>query len=323
MANKHGILLVNLGTPSDATPDAIKHYLSEFLRDRHVVDLNPLIWLPILHGVVIPKRLKYITKHYQAIWLNKKSPLLYYSEQLYQKIQAMYPNIPCELAMTYGKPSLESAISRLQRECHTIHVISLYPQYSTTTTLAVIDKIKQLTKKRKKINFNYLYDYADHPKYISALAEHIDQSICINQPDTLVLSYHGIPESYIKKRKDEYAERCQLTTQLVSERLKQYYPKLHIIQAYQSQFGKAKWIGPNTSDILIELAKQEKSVAVICPGFAADCIETLHEINIENRALFLGNGGEHFNYIRALNDNKSQLKLFKAIIDDLLATKSN
>lgn len=319
MAIKQGLLLVNLGTPSQATPEAIKRYLSEFLRDRHVVDLNPLIWLPILHGIVIPKRLKYITEHYQSIWLNDQSPLLYYSEQLCKKIQAYYPDIPCQLAMTYGEPSLANAISRLQ-ECDIIHVISLYPQYSTTTTLAVIDKIKQLTANNTPAIFNYLHDYADHPRYISALVEHIDQHICINQPDTLILSYHGIPESYIKKRQDEYAERCQLTTQLVSERLKQYYPKLHIVQAYQSQFGKAKWIGPNTSDIVIELAKQEKSVSVICPGFAADCIETLYEIEVENRELFVQCGGEQFSYIPALNDHDNHVKLFVEIIEQLLST---
>lgn len=322
MTSKQGILLVNLGTPSDVTPKAIKRYLSEFLRDRHVVDLSPLIWLPILHGIVIPKRLKYITHHYQDIWLNDQSPLLYYSQKLAEKIQTLYPDIPCELAMTYGEPDLESALARL-KSCEKIHVISLYPQYSTTTTLAVIDKIKQLTDNSTAPIFNYLHDYADHPRYISALVEQIDQHICINQPDSLILSYHGIPESYIKKRQDEYAERCELTSQCVIEKIKQHYPKLEVIIAYQSRFGKAKWIGPNTSDVLVELAKKERSVAVICPGFSADCIETLHEIDIENRALFMGAGGESFSYIPALNDSPLHVELFSAIINDLLSDQPN
>ncbi|WP_392558225.1 ferrochelatase [Orbus mooreae] len=323
MTKKQGILLVNLGTPSHATPEAIKQYLKEFLLDRQVVDLNPLIWRPILQCFVIPKRLKYIVEHYQSIWLNDQSPLLYYSQQLCQKVQSHYPNVSCELAMTYGEPDLNDALIRLQ-QCDTVHVISLYPQYSTTTTLAVINKVKQLTKNWPQSPiFNYLHDYADHPKYIAALVNQIDQHICINQPDTLILSYHGIPMSYIKKRHDEYAQRCELTTMLVKQKIAQYYPKLDIIMAYQSRFGKAKWTGPNTSDVLCELGKQEKSVAVICPGFSADCIETLYEIDVENSELFIGCGGEQFNYIPALNDSQMQVDMLSAIIDELLDYNSN
>lgn len=318
MTTKQGLLIVNLGTPNQATDRAIKCYLGEFLRDRHVVDLNPFIWLPILYGIVIPKRLKYITQHYQEIWLNNKSPLLYYSELLTEKLQAAYPQVQCELAMTYGEPSLNHALNKL-KSCETIHVLSLYPQYSTTTTLAVIDSIKKITKPwSHPPKFNYLYDYADHPAYISALAQQIDQSICINQPDTLLLSYHGIPISYIKKRQDEYVERCELTSQHLKQQLERHYPKLNILMTYQSRFGKSPWTEPNTSDVLVELAKQQRSVAVVCPGFAVDCIETLHEIDIENRELFMQHGGQQFSYIPALNASDAQLELQKQIVNDLL-----
>ncbi|WP_392561493.1 ferrochelatase [Orbus sturtevantii] len=318
MTNKQGILIVNLGTPSQATPDAIKKYLGEFLRDRHVVDISPFVWLPILYGIVIPKRLKYITKHYQKIWLNEQSPLLYYSKQLCHKLQESRPNLQCELAMNYGEPTLESALNRL-KHCDTINVISMYPQYSTTTTLAVINKIKSLTKQwSDSPKISYLHDYADHPVYIAALVQQIDEHICIDQPDVLMLSYHGIPISYIKKRQDEYVIRCELTTQLIQQALHLYYPKLEIIMTYQSRFGKGKWTEPNTSDILIELAKKEKSVTVICPGFAVDCIETLHEIDIENRELFMQYGGEQFNYIPALNDSTLQVGLLYTLLDDVL-----
>jgi len=300
MAQKQGLLLVNLGTPKQATPDAIKNYLGEFLRDRHVVDIPPLIWLPILYGIVIPKRLKYITEHYQKIWLNEESPLLYYSNQLCQKLRQLRPNLPCELAMTYGEPNLESALNRL-KQCDRIKVVSMYPQYSTTTTLAVIDKIKTLTKKwLNPPKIDYLHDYADSPAYINALVRQIDEYICLDQPDILMLSYHGIPMSYIDKRQDEYVTRCELTTQLIKEALNYFYPKLEILMTYQSRFGKGKWTEPNTSDILVELAQKDKSVTVMCPGFAVDCIETLHEIDIENREIFVLAGGKKFNYIPAL-----------------------
>lgn len=317
MSIKQGLLIVNLGTPSQATPQAIKEYLAEFLRDRHVVDLNPLIWLPILHGLVIPKRLKYITDHYQQIWLNNQSPLLYYSKQICQKLQKKYPNFQCELAMTYGKPNLTTALNRLKK-CNKIHILSLYPQYSTTTSLVVIDKIKALTQNwQNPPQFNYLYDYADLTAYIIALVKQIDNKICINQPDTLLISYHGIPIRYINKRHDEYVNRCKLTTELLQQKLQQYYPDLEIMMTYQSRFGKGKWTEPNTSDVLINLAKQEKSVAVVCPGFAVDCLETLYEINIENRALFIQHGGQQFNYIPALNDSALQLSLMKKLIQQL------
>lgn len=317
MPIKQGVLIVNLGTPSLAEPHAIKTYLAEFLRDRHVVDINPLIWLPILHGIVIPKRLKYITAHYQKIWINEQSPLLYYSQRLYQQLQQARPDLLCEFAMTYGEPSLESSLNRLQ-SCQTIEVICLYPQYSTTTTLAVIDKIKTITKNwQTSAQYHFLHDYADHPIYISALVKQIDQHICINQPDVLLLSYHGIPMSYIQQRHDEYVERCELTTKLINDAIAKHYPQLEIIMTYQSRFGKGKWTEPNTSDVLTQLARQGKSVAVICPGFAVDCIETLHEIDIENRQLFIQNGGEQFDYIPALNDSNAHVELLLTLIDDL------
>lgn len=316
MLKQQGVLLVNLGTPSQPNPVAIKKYLAEFLRDRHVVDLNPLIWLPILHGIVIPKRINYITAHYQEIWLNDQSPLLYYSQQLCQKLQESRPDVQFELAMNYGEPTLESALQRL-KQCSRIDIISMYPQYSTTTTLAVINKIKKITERwQNKSSIHYRHDYADNNTYISALVQQIDHAICTNQPDVLMLSYHGIPISYIKKRQDEYAIRCELTTQLLKQALTPIYPHLDIIMTYQSRFGKGKWTEPNTSDVLIELAKQKKSVTVSCPGFAVDCIETLHEINIENHELFIHNGGQQFDYIPALNDSQLQIDLLLALLDN-------
>lgn len=315
MAFKQGVLLVNLGTPAHATSAAIKQYLGEFLTDRHVVDINRLIWLPILYGIVIPKRLKYIIKHYQTIWLNNQSPLLFYSQQLCQKLASTYPKLDCRLAMTYGEPNLELTLDQMKHYSH-IDVISLYPQYSTTTTLAVIDKIKAISQSwSSKPQFNFVRDYADHPAYISALVKHIDHHLCIDQPDTLLLSYHGIPIQYISKRQDDYVDRCLLTSKLLKEALVKIYPNLNVMHCYQSRFGHGKWTEPNTSDVLIKLAQQGKSVAVICPGFAVDCIETLHEIDIENRQLYFEHGGSQFNYIEALNANHYHVEILKSLIN--------
>ncbi|SCB85201.1 ferrochelatase [Gilliamella intestini] len=311
MNQKEGLLLVNLGTPNAATPKAITQYLTEFLLDRHVVDLPKLLWYPLLKYRIIPKRVPYIIKHYQKIWIEGSSPLLHYSQLLCNKLQQRLPNVQCELAMTYGEPSMQSALNNLS-SCTKITVLPLFPQYSTTTTLAVIDKLNQLITLNQIIaEINYIRDYADHPSYINALYLQIKQAFeDQGEPEMLVLSYHGIPERYIHKRKDDYIKRCKLTTQLLIEKCQKNDINLPIEMAYQSKFGKGKWVEPNTSDVLEQLAKQGiKNVNVICPGFSVDCIETLYEIDGENRELFFNAGGKTFYYIPALNDTDLQVEL--------------
>ncbi|MDF7666821.1 ferrochelatase [Orbaceae bacterium ESL0727] len=320
---EQGLLLVNLGTPSALTKTAIKDYLAEFLHDRHVVDLNPLIWYPILHGIILPKRVPYIMQHYQKIWINAQSPLAYYSQSLCQKLQTNQPTktpIQCELAMTYGQPAILSALNKLQ-QCKKITVLPLFPQYSTTTTQAVFDKIKLIVDKQKiGAEINYHYDYADHPSYIDALYIQIEQAFAAQgKPDALVLSYHGIPIKYITKRHDAYPQRCELTTQRLAQKLQHNHPDIPVKMAYQSKFGKGEWTTPNTSHLLTQMAKEGiKHVHVICPGFSADCIETLYEIDDENREIFLAAGGERFSYIPALNDTDLQVKLVWDLLKDVL-----
>ncbi|OCG19754.1 ferrochelatase [Gilliamella sp. App4-10] len=314
---KQGLLLVNLGTPSATTPDAIKQYLTEFLLDRHVVDLPKLFWSPILKSLVIPKRVPYIIHHYQKIWINGASPLLHYSRLLCDKLQRHLPNIQCELAMTYGEPDIQSALNNL-RSCSKITVLPLFPQYSTTTTLAVLDKLKQIIASDQIIdNICYIRDYADHPSYINALYLQIKQAFQDQgEPEVLVLSYHGIPERYIHKRKEDYIERCEMTTQLLIEKCRANGLNRPIQMAYQSKFGKGKWVTPSTSDTLRALAQSGvKNVHVICPGFSVDCIETLYEIDEENRELFFNAGGKTFYYIPALNESDLQINLIIALIN--------
>ncbi|WP_176700611.1 ferrochelatase [Gilliamella sp. App4-10] len=317
MEKKQGLLLVNLGTPSATTPDAIKQYLTEFLLDRHVVDLPKLFWSPILKSLVIPKRVPYIIHHYQKIWINGASPLLHYSRLLCDKLQRHLPNIQCELAMTYGEPDIQSALNNL-RSCSKITVLPLFPQYSTTTTLAVLDKLKQIIASDQIIdNICYIRDYADHPSYINALYLQIKQAFQDQgEPEVLVLSYHGIPERYIHKRKEDYIERCEMTTQLLIEKCRANGLNRPIQMAYQSKFGKGKWVTPSTSDTLRALAQSGvKNVHVICPGFSVDCIETLYEIDEENRELFFNAGGKTFYYIPALNESDLQINLIIALIN--------
>lgn len=317
MDKKQGLLLVNLGTPSKLTPDAIKQYLTEFLLDKHVVDLPYLLWYPILKYLILPKRVPYIINHYKKIWFNNCSPLLHYSQLLADKLQQELPEIHCELAMTYAQPDMESALNNL-KSCNKITVLPLFPQYSTTTTLAVLDKLKQIIKRDSHFNnINYIRDYADNPCYIHALYTQIEQAILKNgKPEVLLLSYHGIPERYRKRRQEDYIERCQLTTELLIKKCHQSGLDLSIQMAYQSKFGKGKWVEPNTSDILQNLANTcVKHVQVMCPGFSADCIETLYEIDDENRQIFLQSGGEQFYYIPALNDSRLHIELIKSLVN--------
>lgn len=317
MEKKHGLLLINLGTPSDTTHSAITQYLTEFLHDRHVVDLPLLIWYPILHGIVLPKRVPYIAKHYKKIWIDNQSPLLYYSQRLCDQLQNhLSKEVICELGMTYGKPSLSDALTKLCT-CEKITVLPLFPQYSTTTTLASFDKLARAASTSKiQCQFNYINDYADNPSYIEALYRQIKHAFLQQgKPDVLLLSYHGIPVRYIKKRRDNYTERCEITTTLLIERLKASGINIPIKMAYQSKFGKGKWTTPNTSDMLAQLASEGiENVHVLCPGFAADCIETTYEIDEENREIFLNAGGKQFYYIPALNDSNLQINLILDLI---------
>ncbi|QIQ22275.1 ferrochelatase [Zophobihabitans entericus] len=312
-----GILLVNLGTPDAPTPQAIKPYLSEFLSDRHVVDVSPIIWWPLLRFIIIPKRIKHITQRYASIWTEQGSPLLKYSRSLCEKLSQKYPDKQIELAMTYGNPDLQQALEKL-KQCDVIKVLPLYPQFSTTTTDAVIDKVKALTTTwSQKPEFEFVRDYADHIAYINGLCQHIEQAFTLHgKPDTLLFSYHGIPESYIRDRKDNYVDRCELTTLLVNSALQAKGVQVDVQMSYQSRFGKAKWVEPDTTPTLIELAKQGKQhIQVICPGFAVDCIETLDEIDELNRQEFLQAGGKQFYYIPALNDSPEQVSLMAELLN--------
>ncbi|AWH89989.1 ferrochelatase [Limnobaculum parvum] len=314
---KTGILLVNLGTPDAPTTAAVKRYLTQFLQDRRVVDLNPLVWSFILKGIILPRRAPRVAKLYHEVWMEEGSPLLVYSRRQQQALAARMPQTPVELAMTYGSPSVKQALDRLQSQnIKRLIVLPLYPQYSCSTTAAVWDALSaELSNRRDLPEISFIRDYAEHPAYIAALARSVQASFERNgKPDLLLFSYHGIPQRYANEG-DDYPQRCEATTRGVVAALglnpSQYK------MTYQSRFGREVWLQPYTDETMRLLPSQGvKSIQVICPGFSSDCLETIEEIEQQNRAFFLENGGERYQYIPALNDSADHIDLFQALVTE-------
>jgi ferrochelatase len=308
-----GILLVNLGSPDAATPSAVRSYLAEFLSDPRVIEANRFIWWFALHGVILRIRPPKAAKSYQKVWTEDGSPLTHISKLQTKAIQEeldtrFQGQIVTQLAMTYGNPSIKSGLETL-REAGTqqLLVLPLYPQYSATTTAAVFDQIaRELQSWRRLPELRIINQYYDDPKYIAALANSIKKQWSENQrSDLLLFSFHGIPQRFINNG-DPYFDHCQKTTQLVAEELKLADDEWKLV--FQSRFGREPWLEPYCSVTLQELPSDGvKSVDVICPGFAADCLETLEEIQMENKALFVEAGGKTFNYIPCLNDNNDHI----------------
>lgn len=313
---KAGVLLVNLGTPDAPSPKAVKQYLAEFLLDKRVIDLNRFTWVPLLKGIILPRRVPKVAKLYQEIWQEDGSPLLVYSRQQQQALdKSLSADIMVELAMTYGQPSMEDAIERLlQAGIKKLIVLPMYPQYSCSTTAAVWDALSRVLAKTRNIpEVMFVRDYADHPRYINALADSVINSFAKNgRPDLLLISYHGIPERYAAEG-DDYPLRCQKTTEALVEKLS--LKEGEYMMCYQSRFGKEEWLKPYTDETLTQLPNQGiKNIQVICPGFAADCLETLEEIAVANKQLFLDNGGENYHYIPALNADAGHIRLLQQLV---------
>ncbi|WP_019241585.1 MULTISPECIES: ferrochelatase [Bacillus] len=301
---KTAILLVNLGTPDTPEPASVKSYLKEFLSDPRVIDLPRIQWLPILHGIILRVRPKKSAKLYQSIWTEQGSPLLLNSQKQQDALQKRFnsKNIHVGLAMTYGNPSIASEVERLHKMgIKKLIVLPLFPQYSSTTTASVWDRVVcSLSKSRDIPELIFVRDYPDHPFFVKFLTNRIQTSIDIQgNPDCLVLSYHGIPLRYAETG-DDYPSRCRKTT----DAIQQHFPNLHIIESFQSKFGKEPWVEPSTSDTLIQLAKEGyRNIMIMAPSFTADCLETLEELEVENKELFLDAGGQSYHYIPAANDD--------------------
>ncbi|HXZ59068.1 MAG TPA: ferrochelatase [Steroidobacteraceae bacterium] len=306
-AERIGILLVNSGTPETATAPAVRRFLRRFLSDPRVVELPRLLWLPILYGLVLPLRPARIARKYRSIWTEAGSPLRGLSEQLHAALtttlaQRMLAPLSVELGMLYSPPSVREALGRLRASgAQRILVLPLFPQYCGATTGAVYDSVsEELRRWRWLPELRFVAEYHDHPGYIEALrasvAEHWSRE---GRTAHLLMSFHGIPERRFREG-DPYFCKCQKTARLLADELMLRESEWSV--AFQSRFGPSGWLKPATSEVLGGMpARGARSVTVVCPGFAVDCLETLEEIAIENRASFMGAGGERFQYVPALN----------------------
>ncbi|KII80479.1 ferrochelatase [Vibrio renipiscarius] len=312
--NKQGVLLVNLGTPDEPSVPAVKRFLSQFLHDKRVVDMTRWLWCPLLHGVILPIRAPKVAKLYQSVWMGEGSPLMVHSQRQADKL-AQALDIPVALAMTYGNPSLLSGFQALMEQgVDEVIVLPLYPQYSATTTAAVSDGLTLAFKKMAVIpSYRLIRDYHQHPLYIKALADSVRRSWQEKgQSDYLLCSYHGIPQRFADNG-DIYPLHCQKTTQLLQ--LELGLSDEQIGMTYQSRFGREEWLQPYTDKTLEALPnKGIKSIDVMTPAFASDCLETLEEISVECQALFKEHGGEVFNFIPCLNDDDRHIEMMVELI---------
>lgn len=316
-----GILLVNLGTPDAPTPQAVRHYLAEFLTDPRVVELPRWLWLPILHGIILRIRPARSAHNYQKIWTEHGSPLLAISQRLTTALQIalrqqfITESLTVVLGMRYGKPSIVSALENLrQLGIKRLLVLPLYPQYSSATTGATFDAVtKELCNWRCVPELRIINNYYDQPLYLEALAQTIREVWKNHQPPKrLLFSFHGLPKRVVDDG-DPYAEQCLSTARGVSARLKLTDEQWAI--SFQSRFGREEWLRPYTDEILRTWAATgTERVDVICPGFAVDCLETLEEIALQNRELFIKSGGNDYHYIPALNEHFDHLKMLINLI---------
>lgn len=321
--SKRAVILVNLGTPTAPTASAVRTFLREFLSDRRVVDLTPWLWQPLLEGIILPLRCRRVADNYQRIWLATGSPLSVYSQQLAQDVEcalrASGRPWPVRLAMTYGQPSLARVWDELAAQGVTeVLILPLYPQYSSTTTASVWDAWGRVQASRPQVPaLQFVADYHAEPAYIAALAHSVRAHWQQHGQGHLLMSFHGIPERYAQQG-DPYPQQCGQTASLLAQALE--LPANDWSMSFQSRFGREPWLQPYTDVTLGQLPAQGKRrVDVICPGFAADCLETLEEIAIGGAELFHAAGGETYHYIPALNAEPVQRDMLIQLITQRFA----
>jgi len=314
---KKGVLLVNLGTPDAPTSSAVKTFLSQFLHDHRVVDMNRWLWCPLLHGIILPIRAPKVAKLYKNIWMDGGSPLLVYAKNQVAKLEINL-GMPIELGMTYGSPSIFSGLQALQRRgVEQTIILPLYPQYSRTTTAAVEDVLNKISP-TLAFSFPHIFinNYHDYPLYITALANKIRAHWKEHgKGDYLLCSFHGIPQRYADNG-DVYPIHCEKTTTLLAKELG--LNNEHIGMSYQSLFGKEEWLKPYTDSTLKLLANGTiKKLDIVSPAFSCDCLETLEEIAQECKEIFLDAGGEDFQYICCLNDDDEHIQMMSGLVNDI------
>ena len=319
---KTGIVLINLGTPDTTSWLDIRKYLKEFLSDRRVIEVNPIIWQIILNLIILNIRPSKTAKAYKEIWMKDKnmSPLRHYTIMQSEKLKDRLAkeNLLVDYAMRYGNPGINSVLTKLQKlGCEKLIVLPLYPQYAAATTATVCDEVyRTLMKMRWQPSLQIIPHYESEPLYISALVQTIKDKIKnLNwKPDLILTSYHGIPKKYFDKG-DPYQCYCQKTTRLISES----YNEIPIKVTFQSRFGPDEWLQPYTDKTLEKLPSEGiKNLLVMCPGFSSDCVETLEEILIQGKESFINSGGKNFDLIPCLNDREDHIDMIEKLVKNYI-----
>jgi protoporphyrin/coproporphyrin ferrochelatase len=317
-AAKIGVLLINLGTPDAPEVRAVRRYLAEFLSDPRVIEIHPLAWKPILHGIILRTRPRKSAEAYNQIWTNEGSPLRVIAHRQAEALRRRLPNVRLQYAMRYGNPGIAAAIDNMAREgCTRILAAPLYPQYCAATTATANDAVfAALAGMRWQPALRTLPPYYDDPLYIDALATNLRRQLAglEFEPERLLLSFHGMPVRTLELG-DPYHCHCQKTARLLGEALGR-----ELDVAFQSKFGRAKWLEPATEATLVAYPKEGvKRIAVAAPGFSTDCIETLEELGIRGRKTFLDSGGEQFALLDCLNDSAEGMDMITKLISRELA----
>ncbi|MDR2164191.1 MAG: ferrochelatase [Zoogloeaceae bacterium] len=316
-----GVLLVNLGSPAAPTPRAVRAYLREFLSDPRVVETPRALWLPILHGVILNTRPRVSAAKYASIWTPEGAPLVVHTREQARYLRGYLgergmASIRVGWAMRYGKPGIREGLTRLKAAgARRVLVVPLYPQYAASTTASAMDAVCDwLRQTRNQPEMLLLRDFHDDPGYIAALADNVRRHRGPAPGNAvLVFSFHGLPQ---KSRilGDPYFDQCQTTARLLAEALRLAAHEYRV--AFQSRLGKEPWLQPYTAETLVSLARQGvRRVDIVCPGFVADCLETLEEIALSNRRLFLEAGGQYFRYIPALNESPAWLAALADLVE--------
>ena len=315
---KVGVLLINLGTPDAPEARAVRRYLAEFLSDPRVIEIPAIAWKPILHGIVLRTRPRKSAEAYNQIWTNEGSPLRVIAHRQAEALRKRLPGLSVHYAMRYGNPGIGAAIDRMVGEgCTRILAAPLYPQYCAATTATANDAVfAALARMRLQPALRTLPPYYDDPLYIDALANNLKRQLGALdfEPERLLLSFHGMPLRTLEQG-DPYHCHCQKTARLLGEALDR-----EVDIAFQSKFGRAKWLEPATDATLAAYSGNGvKRIAVAAPGFSADCIETLEELGIRGRKTFVQAGGEHFALLDCLNDSPESVAMMERLISRELA----
>ncbi len=318
-ASRIGVLLVNLGTPDAPTPDAVRRYLAEFLSDRRVVEIPPLVWQPILRGIILRTRPAKSARAYREVWTEGGSPLAVNTRAAAEALKGAWGDaVTVDWAMRYGNPAVGERLTALKAAgCERILVAPLYPQYCAATTASVMDAVgAALATMRWQPAIRTLPPYHDDPAFIAALAQSVDAHLAGLDfaPDRIVASFHGMPERTLHLG-DPYHCQCRKTARLLSEALGR-----EILVSFQSRFGRAKWLEPSTETVLERLGRDGvASIAVVTPGFSADCLETLEEIGLRGRESFFAAGGRNFALVPCLNASGPAIDLYQHLLARELA----